>query len=304
MTYFQFVHAVEMKVKECAAEDLSVYVHSAVKNNGTRRHGLTIAKEDVNIFPTIYLEEYYRRFQSGISLERIAQEILNLYREVRFQHSFENGFLKDYQQIKGKIVYHLVNREANQELLEEVPYEEYLDLAVIYYVLLEVNPYGMASLLIRDGHLELWDVTAREVACEAHRNTRRLLPYEFRTMSALLEELSVIGGEDSENGEDGENGEDDGKEFMYVLSNRIRSYGAAAILYENQLEGIGAYLEENFYMLPSSVHEVIIVPESAVPGKKELDILVADVNEAQVEEEDRLAGHAYYYDRNVRRLVC
>ena len=81
MTYFQFVHAVEMKVKECAAEDLSVYVHSAVKNNGTRRHGLTIAKEDVNIFPTIYLEEYYRRFQSGISLERIAQEILNLYRE-------------------------------------------------------------------------------------------------------------------------------------------------------------------------------------------------------------------------------
>lgn len=298
MTYFQFVHAVEMKVKEWAAEDLSVYVHSAVKNNGTRRHGLTIAKEDVNIFPTIYLEEYYQQFQNGISLDRIAKDILNLYREVRFQHSFENGFLKDYQQIKGKIVYHLVNRKANQELLEEVPYEEYLDLAVIYYVLLEVNPYGMASLLIRDEHLELWDVTAGEVACQARRNTRRLLPYEFGTMSALLEELSVISGEDSVNGEDG------GKEFMYVLSNQIRSYGAAAILYESLLEGIGAYLEENYYVLPSSVHEVIIVPQSAVPGKRELDVLVADVNETQVEEEDRLSGHAYYFDRNARRLIC
>ena len=298
MTYFQFVHAVEMKVKEWAAEDLSVYVHSAVKNNGTRRHGLTIAKEDVNIFPTIYLEEYYQQFQNGISLDRIAKDILNLYREVRFQHSFENGFLKDYQQIKGKIVYHLVNRKANQELLEEVPYEEYLDLAVIYYVLLEVNPYGMASLLIRDEHLELWDVTAGEVACQARRNTRRLLPYEFGTMSALLEELSVISGEDSVDGEDG------GKEFMYVLSNQIRSYGAAAILYESLLEGIGAYLEENYYVLPSSVHEVIIVPQSAVPGKRELDVLVADVNETQVEEEDRLSGHAYYFDRNARRLIC
>ena len=261
MTYFQFIHAVEDKVKESTAGDFSIYVHSAVKNNGTKRHGLTIAEKGINIFPTIYLEEYYRKFQNGISVERIAKEILNLYGEVRFRHSFESEFLKDYQKIKDKIVYHLVNRRANKDLLEEVPYEEYLDLAVIYYVLLEVNPYGMASLMIRDEHLEMWNVTAKEVAVKAHRNTRRLLPYEF-------------------------------------------SYGAAAILYENQLEGIGAYLEENYYVLPSSIHEVIIVPESVVPGRKELDLLVADVNETQVDAEERLSDHAYYYDCQKRRLNC
>ena len=63
MTYFQFIHAVEGKVKEEIDGNISVYIHSTVKNNGTRRHGLTIAEKGVNIFPTIYLEEYYEQFK-------------------------------------------------------------------------------------------------------------------------------------------------------------------------------------------------------------------------------------------------
>ena len=63
MTYFQFIHEVEVKVKEEVRDDVTVYIHSAVKNNGTKRHGLTIAQKGINIFPTIYLEEYYQQFQ-------------------------------------------------------------------------------------------------------------------------------------------------------------------------------------------------------------------------------------------------
>lgn len=295
MTYFQFIHEVEVKVREEIEGNISVYIHSAVKNNGTRRHGLTLVEKGINIFPTIYLEEYYQQFKNGSSVDNIAGDILRLYGEVRFRRCFEGEFLKDFQKIRGKIVYRLLNREANRELLEETPYEEYLDLAVVYYVLLEVNSYGMASLMIRDEHLKMWDVTREEIACEAHRNTRRLLPYEFRTMGQLLEELSVIEGDEGEE-------KDDGKDIMYVLSNRIRSYGAASILYESQLDGIGAFLEENYYVLPCSVHEVIVVPESAAPGREALDLLVREVNETQVDEEERLSDHAYYYDRQVRRL--
>ena len=183
-----------------------------------------------------------------------------------------------------------MNREANKELLKEVPYEEYLDLAVIFYVLIEVNSHGMASLMIRDEHLEMWNVTKSEIARKAKENTPRLLPYEFGTMYALIEELT---------GEDGGSFED----VMYVMSNRLRSYGAAAILYEDRLEGIGDYLKENYYVLPSSVHEVIIVPESAAPGWEALNALVAEVNETQIEAEDILSDHAYYYDRGKGKLL-
>lgn len=297
MTYYQFIHEVEIKVKKEVGENISVYIHSTVKNNGTRRHGLTFAEKGINIFPTIYLEEYYQRFKDEGSVENIARDILRLYSEVRFKRCFEGGFLKDFRQIREKIVYRLVNREANRELLLEAPYEEYLDLAVVYYVLLEVNDYGTASLMIRNEHLKMWNVTEKEISRQAHRNTRRLLPYEIRTMGVLLEELSILE-------EDEERGEDEGKDIMYVLSNRIRSYGAAALLYEGRLEGIGACLEENYYVLPSSVHEVIIVPESAAPGKKALDLLVREVNEIHVDPEEQLSNHAYYYDRQERRLFA
>ncbi len=289
MTYYQFIHEVEVRVKEEMKDGVMVYIRSAVKNNGTKRHGLTIAKKGINIYPTIYLEEYYQQFQRGSSVESIAGEILRLYKEIRFQRSFEWEFFKDYREVRRRIVYRLVNREANKELLEEVPYEEYLDLAVVFYVMFEVNSHGMASMMVRDEHLKMWGVSKEEILSEAHENTERLLPYEFRTMFALLEELT---------GEVGSGCED----IMYVMSNRARSYGAATILYEERLDGIGDYLKENYYVLPSSVHEVIIVPESAASGHEAMNALVAEVNETQIEAEEILSDHAYYYDRRKREL--
>ena len=103
----------------------------------------------------------------------------------------------------------------------------------------------------------------------------------------------------------GQEGRDDDGEWgeeMYVLSNRIRSYGAAAILYDNRLEGIGAYLKSNYYVLPSSVHEVIVIPEHAAVGKEELSAMVAEINRTQVEAEEVLSDRAYYYGREERRL--
>ena len=116
-----------------------------------------------------------------------------------------------------------------------------------------------------------------------------LLPDEFQTMRAVIEELTGM--------------EETGKEDrMYILSNEIRSYGAAAILYEGRLEKIGDYLKENYYVLPSSVHEVIIVPESEAPGQAELSRLVKEINETQVDPEEVLSNHAYYYDRKQKKL--
>ncbi|MCI8797295.1 MAG: hypothetical protein HFG89_10640 [Dorea sp.] len=289
MTYYQFIHEVEMKVKEGVRENTTVYIHSAVKNNGTTRHGITIAETGINIFPTIYLEEYYRQFQAGSTLESIAGDILRLYGEVRFQRSFESEALRNYEGVKKKIVYHLVNREANKELLKEVPYKEYLDMAVVFYVLLEVNTYGMASMMIKDEHINMWNVPAKEIFRRAHENTRRLLPGEFKTMNVVLQELLNVEEEDKE-------------DVMYVLSNRLRSYGAAVILYEDRLEEIGEYLGENYYVLPSSVHEMIIIAESAAPGQEELSDLVTEINTTQVDAEEVLSNHAYYYDRKKRKL--
>ena len=297
MSYEQFVKEVEARLKKCVGEKREVHIHTATKNNGKKRQGITFVESGVNISPTIYLEEYYERFKKGGNIEQITEQIMELYQEVKFRHSWEGEFVQKYENIKDKIIYQLINRQANEELLKDIPHIPYLDLAIIFYVLIELDEAGerMATMLIRKEHLGWWKVEAQEVYRMARNNTKKLLPYEFSTMYAVVEELLGEGTDSGEafSEEEMENQKDD----MYVLSNMIRNYGAAAILYEDRLEGIALYLKENFYVLPSSVHEVIIVPESRAPSREDLCAIVSEINRTQVKEEEVLSDNAYYYDR-------
>ncbi len=292
MTYFQFIHAVETKVKKEVKEEKTVSIHTNVKNNGVKRSGIMISEKGVNISPTIYLEEYFQQFRRGYPLEQIAEDIVGLYEKIRFQDSWEEGEkVKDYEFVKDKIIYRLIGREENQELLKEIPYKSYLDLAIIYYVLLEVDEYGMASMMVRTEHMEMWKVTEEDLYYRACKNTQELLPYEFAPMRTVIEEL--LGFE----------AEEDPTEKMYILSNEMRSYGAAALIYPDCLRKIAAEVGENFFVLPSSVHETIIVAESEAPNKEELCSLIEEINETQVEAEEVLSDRAYYYDRETGKLT-
>ena len=75
--------------------------------------------------------------------------------------------------MKGRIIYRLVNRERNRKLLEDVPYKEYLDLAIVYYVLLEMDEYGMASMMVRREHLKMWKVSEEDIYYRACKNTQK-----------------------------------------------------------------------------------------------------------------------------------
>lgn len=289
MTYHQFIQAVELRVKEEAPEKVRVAVHTARKNNGAFRKGILLSEQNVNISPTIYLEEYYNQFRQGIPVEEIAEEILALYQKIRFKKSWKEDTLSDYKAIRERIVYRLINYDANSTMLADMPYVRYLDLAIVFYVLLEVNGYGTASMMIENKHLKEWNVSKAQVYAQACENTRYLLPYEFQTMRAVIEDLT---GEEEPVDDEG----------IYVLSNNLRSYGAAVILYPGRLGQIGDYLGEDYYVLPSSVHETIIIPESMAPGKEMLSDMVEEINHTQVDAEEILSDQAYFYDRVHKRL--
>ena len=291
MTYNQFIHAVESKMREVLDEDTFISVYSVEKNNGVTRQGITISQKGINISPTIYLEEYYDKFQKGYELEDIVTDIVRLYHEVRIRKSWDENSIRSYEAIEHKVVYRLVNFEANKELLKDIPHVPYLNLAIIFYVMLEINDCGTACMLIRNEHLEMWDVSRDDVYRKAQDNTWRILPSEFHTMRAVVEEL------------DGENTYQS-PDILYVLTNRIRNFGASVILYDRCLEMIGEFLGDNYYVLPSSVHEVIIVTESESPwGEKGLSEMVSEINRTQVEEEDILSDSVYYYDRAKKKLL-
>ncbi len=289
MTYYQFVHAVELKVREESKGRLDVSVNVALKNNGMVKQGILLKEKNINISPTIYLEEYYQRFLRGERLESIAKEILQIYGKVRFKSPMDANFIEDYEQIRGSIIYRVINREKNQKLLENVPYKAYLDLAIVYYILFDSTMYGTASMMIRDTHLSLWNVDLEEIHKRAKENTKQLLSYDFKTMASAVSEMI---GKPMEIQED----------ILYILTNKNKSYGAATMLYPECLESIGEILRENFYIIPSSVHELIMVRERDAPEEGELVDMVGEVNETQVPDEEVLSNHVYYFDRTDKRL--
>lgn len=294
MNYQQFIEEVERRVKEKIKgnETITVYIHTAVKNNGKERKGITVSEKGIHISPTIYLEEYFQQFQEGKPIEKIVEKILQLYEEVKCSHPCEESLLQNYEELKGKFACKLIHRGKNEKLLNDIPYVPWMDLAIVVFVLLEVSPYGTATVLVRKEHLEIWGLTEAQLFDEAKKNTPILLPYQFCTMRKLLREICPYAVDEGEEEE----------ESLYVLSNKLRSFGAASMLYDGILEKVGQKLGENYYILPSSIHEVIVVPEGKSPVKQDLEEMVREINETQVEEEEVLSDRVYYFSRKENRL--
>ncbi len=274
MNYTNFIDIMQNKVKEELGADVAVSVHSTVKNNGIVRTGLVFTRFGVNIAPTIYLEEFYEQYLQGTSVGELVQSVCEIYEKVEVKTSFPCTRILDYSKMKERIVYKVIQREKNKELLKKVPHEEFLDLAVVYYALLQKTEFGTATLLIKNEHIKEWNVSKEEIQLVAKKNTPRLLPMEALMFT----------------------------EHMYVLTNSTRNFGAGVMMYEDVLEEVGEVFGENFYVLPSSVHEVIAVPESFGIDKSNLREMVKEINETVVDDEEILSDTVYYYSRAEKRL--
>lgn len=290
MNYEEFIAAVEDAVRDSLPSNRVVQIHQVTKNNGKVRTGITILEREATLSPTIYLEEYYESYLATESLEDIVERILNIYEEVKFEYNWDTACLTDYERVKEHIVYKLIHTERNREMLETIPSESFLDLSLVCYVLLELDRCGNATVPVTNHLLSVWKVDKQEVFARARENVERILPEQFYNMQCVVNRLfengpSTIAGSG-----------------IYVLSNEKGNMGAVTILYENVLEKIGDYLEENYFVIPSSIHEVLIFPESAGIDRERIDEIIGEVNELHVAPEEVLADHAYYYDRETKGL--
>ena len=292
MNYQQFVIVVKNKVALALGDGMSLNIHTALKNNGVERVGLTISDKRINISPTIYLEEYYKQFQDGFDMEDIIVSILDVYQEVKFEHTWQIHTVKDFEIMRSKIVYKLIHAKKNEMLLNNMPYIAYLDFAIVFYILFEVDDSGTATIPITHELIQLWDVSLDEVQQSAFCNAPTLLPACFKPMQVVIDELMGTNYSEQESIED----------LMFVLTNSLRSFGAACILYDGMLDRISEEIGENFFILPSSIHEMIIIPESNSPSREHLNEMITEVNQTQVDAEELLSEHVYYYDRTTRTL--
>ena len=254
---------------------------------------ITITPADSNIGMNLPVEKFYDALEEGRSYAEVvdkAMEIVGKGMNERPQFNVED--LTDYSKMKEKLAMEVVSIEANKEMLDTVPHQNIEDMAVVYRFVLSSDESGRASVLVTNQMLDTMGITPEQLHADAMENAPQLKPVEIKGMSEVLAEL--MGVEQAEMMGIGPLAPED--EQMYVASVPDKVHGAGVLAYENFMDQAAERAGGDFFILPSSIHEILIVPDNGQMDLKTLEDMVREVNATQVAPEDKLTDSVYHYD--------
>ncbi len=160
------------------------------KNNGVMLRGLLVLGENQNVAPTIYLDTFLEAYESGATFRSILDRLLDICREDMLREAVDMEFFRSFERVRDRICYRLIGRKGNEELLEDIPYIEFLDLAICFYYAYHGESLGDGTILVHNSHLELWDTCTAELFGLAKRNTQRLFPWDLCVFTRVRREVS------------------------------------------------------------------------------------------------------------------
>lgn len=281
MNFDKYCKMIECKVSMYLGSDYEVSLRKVTKNNGVVLTGIMARLDGNDICPTLYLDDYYDEMLTADEIEYIGLKIANGLRGVPKQEYPDVSQFTNYESAGERIVYKLINAEANKELLLDAPHRRFHNLAIVCFYADDTNG-SMMSILIRNEQLKMWGIEEEELFTKADSNTPKCFPGHLRTISDMVNDLCDLDITDDVN--------------MYVLTNEKKMYGAATMLYPDMLREAYNRMGGDFYILPSSVHELVLVPKDMTVDAKGLLEMVTQINRSEVCEEEVLADSVYYYN--------
>ena len=202
--------------------------------------------------------------------------------------SYSVSQLTDYEFIKDKLVIEAVNAEKNASLLVKVPHKSMEDIAIIYRAVLGKMDDGLATVVITNEMLEQMNVSKEQLHADAMLSTQAIRPVEvkslFETLAELMPDFDMglpVGGPEDQ---------------VMVGTVTEKVHGAGVIAYENFLDDMAQKMGGDFYIIPCSIHEVLLVPETMAHDVEALKDMILSVNSCEVAPEDILSDNLYHYD--------
>lgn len=285
--------------KEYPYANITIAPHT--KNNNLHLLGLTIADMNYNMAPTIYLDSFFQNYKIGRPLKEICEHISNIYSNSKSISEFPIDFYTCFENISGQICYKLINYKANKNSLQHRPYVPYLDFAIVFYIMVsEDNLSGHID--ISNNMMNTWQISsAFDLFHYAHENTEKLLGFSYGPMLDFMQNLLPVGISPDEWDELFENSDP----YTYIATTNNKSDGACCILFENALEKLADAIGGNFYILPSSLHEMICIPYSNDIDVACLRNMVIEVNCQEVRDDEILSDHVYLYNEVTNKItIC
>lgn len=290
MKFEEFVEEIIENMQKRVPENYLVQVQNICKNNDLKLTGLTIGDQNLNIYPTIYLEKFYKKYEEGISFETITDIIWNTYCQNAPKGNWDTSKFIEWRNVKDIICPKIINYAANRELLNSVPYRKVCDLAVVYYAVVDICENGVASILLRNEHLKLWGKTEADLYELALENYRRIFSITSQNLEDIVLELM--------NCKEDISFDENTIVPMIVVTNKKKLNGAAAILFPDELQKIADKIGTDLYILPSSVHEIILLSTDNTMTVDELKETVRFVNSNELRQEEVLSDNVYLFNRH------
>lgn len=300
MTYNQFLNYVkEQSVYEFDhPEEYKASINHVIKNNSVELDGICLHRAGDTLSPTVYLNHFYEEYLEGRPLHSILSEIAaTLSCEVP-ELEVNTSLYDNYDAIRHQIIFRLVNYERNEELLTSCPYLPFCDLAITFRWLVHSDSSGIASALITNKEMELWNITLEELYQTASINTRRLFPATIQPIQQLLSEYL---DKDADIQELLDQTPDELQ--LFILSNEPRINGSTSMIYDGILADFAKKIKKDLYILPSSIHEVLLMPATKEIEEQALLNLVRDANRTVVGLPDILSDSIYRFDSKHNRII-
>lgn len=293
---------VREEIKE-SNPDVSVEAKQVVKNNGQIRNALQFMG-NANVQPTLYTDGYWNKYSEGeISMEDAVQHAVRTYNDSKMQESLDTTMFTDYDRVKDHVIVVARNAEMNAEQLEDVPHEIVGDLALTYRIeVLDGRDNSFGSTLINNQLMKGYGIDQQTLHEQAWKNTKELHPPKIRSMTEMMREMFAD--------KYGENLPEDLEESlesleggpMYVVTNKDSVYGATYMCDPETMSKVAEMVGDNLVILPSSIHECIVLPQRFCDDMDNMKEMVETVNSTEVPNEDILSNSVYTFDAQSQQL--
>ncbi len=281
------VNEVAAAVQEILGDQYKCSLYEKKLVNGGSEWQINVRKEGVNISPNVPIEGMMKKFDGEI--DGVAHKVAEMAREV-----FEVGLpgtdlanITNPDFIRSNCCFRLVNKEMNKELYEGIVRKDFLDLMAIVRVYINEN----MTFMLKKEMIDTLGMTEQEVLEAAEKNTRST--FESKSLISLLGEIT---------GEDLSDDEQDEDEMMTVLTNKNKLYGATYMMFADMLQAHANKIGQDFFVLPSSIHECIAVPAGACEVGY-LKYMVCEVNRTKLVAEEVLSDSVYLFSKDQGRLT-
>ncbi len=284
--------------------DVKCQVVESRKNNGVSLVGLRFARPGQNIAPVIYVESFYDDIKHGAPIEKIMADIAEAAEgclEMReIQGLKENSM--DYGRIKECLSLRMINTKANRRELAGMPHQNVEDLSLVPVFSFPLDGTGqIGTVKVTNELAGLWGVGTETIFRQAWENMEKKDSPVLQSMDVTIR--SALGGKDSgENLLAGDGEAIPEPEMLYTLSNKEGCYGSAVLACPGVMEKIDGMFPDGFFIIPSSVHEVLIAPDRGKMEPHALGEMVRGINRDCVDRQEVLSDRVYRYDRKKGKI--